>query len=64
MIDCLPTAAPCGIVTRGEAMDLCQVSARQATYLLRKLVGQGVLIRQGTGRGTSYAWPETNKTNK
>ena len=53
-----------GRIGRPEVMDLCQVSARQASYLLRKLVGQGVLIRQGTGRGTSYGWPETNKTNK
>jgi ATP-dependent DNA helicase RecG len=53
-----------GRIARREVMDLCRVSARQATYLLRKLVGRGVLIRQGTGRGTSYAWSETNKTNK
>jgi ATP-dependent DNA helicase RecG len=50
-----------GRVTRGEVMDLCQVSARQATYLLRKLVAQGVLVRQGVGRGTFYAWAKTNK---
>jgi ATP-dependent DNA helicase RecG len=53
-----------GRVTRGEVMALCRVSDRQATYLLRKLVAQGVLMRQGIGRGTFYAWAETNKTNK
>jgi predicted HTH transcriptional regulator len=42
-------------------MEQCQVSARQATYLLIKLVAQGLLLRQGTGRGTVYTWPETNK---
>jgi ATP-dependent DNA helicase RecG len=53
-----------GRISRQEVMEQCQVSARQATYLLRKLVTQGLLVRQGTGRGTVYTWPETNKTNK
>jgi ATP-dependent DNA helicase RecG len=53
-----------GRISRQEVMEQCQVSARQATYLLRKLVVQGLLVRQGTGRGTVYTWPETNKTNK
>jgi ATP-dependent DNA helicase RecG len=53
-----------GRISRQEVMEQCQVSARQATYLLRKLVAQGLLVRQGTGRGTVYTWPETNKTNK
>ena len=53
-----------GRISRQEVMEQCQVGARQATYLLRKLVAQGVLVRQGTGRGTAYTRPETNKTNK
>jgi ATP-dependent DNA helicase RecG len=53
-----------GRISRQEVVEQCQVSARQATYLLRKLVTQGLLVRQGTGRGTIYTRPETNKTNK
>jgi methionyl-tRNA synthetase len=44
-------------------MDQCQVSARRATYLLQKLVGQGLLSQQGAVRGTTYTWPETDETN-
>ena len=50
-----------GRISRQEVMEQCQVSARQATYLLRKLVTQGLLVQQGTGRGTVYTRPETNK---
>ena len=44
-------------------MDQCQVSARRATYLLQKLVGQGLLSQQGAVRGTTYTWPETDERN-
>jgi ATP-dependent DNA helicase RecG len=53
-----------GQITRREVMALCQVSERQATYLLRKLTDQGELRRQGSGRGTVYTRPETNETDK
>ena len=51
-------------ITRREAMALCHVNERQATYLLQKLTDQGHLGRQGSGRGTSYTQPETNETDK
>ena len=53
-----------GRITRREAMALCQVSERQATYLLRKLTDRGELRRQGSGRGTVYTEPETGETDK
>jgi len=40
------------------------VSVRQATYLLEKLVAEGLLKQQGAGRGTFYTQPQTNKTDK
>jgi ATP-dependent DNA helicase RecG len=52
-----------GSISRREVMEQCQVSSRQAAYLLRKLVAQGVLLRQGAGRGTTYARHKTDKTN-
>jgi hypothetical protein len=39
-----------GRISRKEVLEQCQVSARQATYLLRKLVTQGSLVEQGAGR--------------
>ncbi|MBC8446509.1 MAG: putative DNA binding domain-containing protein [Chloroflexi bacterium] len=53
-----------GRITRREAMALCQVSERQATYLLRKLTDRGELRRQGSGRGTVYTQHETSETDK
>ncbi len=44
-----------GRITRRDVVDLCRVTPNQATYLLRRLVAQGKLIRAGTGRGTFYA---------
>jgi predicted HTH transcriptional regulator len=43
-----------GRITRHEVMELCRVSDRQATYLLRKLVERGLLAKKGRGRGTLY----------
>jgi len=53
-----------GRITRRQVMALCQVSERQATYLLRKLTDRGDLKRQGSGRGTVYIQPETGETDK
>ena len=53
-----------GRITRREVMALCQVSERQATYLLSKLTDRGEMRRQGRGRGTVYTQPETSETDK
>lgn len=53
-----------GRITRGQVMDLCRVSERQATYLLQKLVANRRLVSHGEGRGRSYSLKETDKTNK
>jgi ATP-dependent DNA helicase RecG len=53
-----------GRITRREVVTLCQVNERRATYLLKKLTGQGRLQQRGAGRGTFYQLPETNKTDK
>lgn len=50
-----------GRITRREAVEVCLVEERQATYLLQKLVGHGQLLAQGTGRGAFYTLPETDK---
>lgn len=41
-------------ISRHEAADLCRISKRQATYLLRKMTDQGLVKRSGKGRGTVY----------
>jgi len=43
-----------GRITRREVAELCQISDRQATYLLRKLVKRGRLRSRGRGRGVVY----------
>lgn len=43
-----------GKITRREAAELCQISQRQATYLLNKLLEKGALRLEGHGRGTRY----------
>ncbi len=43
-----------GRITRREVAELCQISDRQATYLLQKMVQRGQLQRQGRGRGVFY----------
>ena len=53
-----------GRITRREVVALCQVSERQATYLLQKLSERGELIQQGSGRGTVYTQPETSETDR
>jgi len=49
-----------GRITRSEVTSLCEVSERQATYLLQKLAQQGRLSRQGSRRGAGYAIPGAN----
>jgi ATP-dependent DNA helicase RecG len=46
-----------GKITRREAAELCQISQRQATYLLNKLLEKGALRLEGHGRGTKYILP-------
>ena len=53
-----------GRITRREVVALCQVSERQATYLLQKLTDRRELRRQGRGRGTVYTLPEKSETDK
>jgi len=43
-----------GRITRGQAAELCQISPRQATYLLHRLTSRGDLERHGSGRGAWY----------
>ncbi|MFQ5344031.1 MAG: RNA-binding domain-containing protein [Anaerolineae bacterium] len=52
-----------GRITRREVMRLCGVQERQATYLLQKLTGRGVLRQKGSGRGSRYTLPETSETD-
>lgn len=50
----LQYAAKNGRITRREVVDLCRVSADQASRLLRKLVSESKLASQGSGRARSY----------
>ncbi|MDQ7088935.1 MAG: MarR family transcriptional regulator [Acidobacteriota bacterium] len=44
-----------GRITRGQAAELCRISGPQAYRLLDRLVGQGLLDREGSrGRGVTY----------
>ena len=43
-----------GRITRREAAGLCQITERQATYLLGKMVKSGKLKTEGKKRGTRY----------
>jgi ATP-dependent DNA helicase RecG len=43
-----------GRITRREAAGLCQITERQATYLLGKMVKSGKLKAEGKKRGTRY----------
>ena len=43
-----------GRIARREAATLCQISPRQATLLLQRLVSRGDLVRRGVRRGTFY----------
>jgi len=43
---------------------LCRVNANQAAYLLRRLVHQGQLSRQGARRGTCYTLAEQGNMRK
>ncbi|MBX3086503.1 MAG: putative DNA binding domain-containing protein [Anaerolineae bacterium] len=51
-----------GRITRSEVIELCQLTAVQARYLLKQLTGKYPQLRmQGSGRGVYYAWAETDK---
>jgi len=43
-----------GRITRKEVVDLCKVTSRQATHLLKKLVDKGVLVPKGERKGAYY----------
>lgn len=43
-----------GRITRRDAAALCQISPRQARYLLQKMVEKGKMIRKGKGRASYY----------
>ncbi len=46
-----------GRITRREAAELCQITPRQATALLKKLASRGELILRGARRGAHYERP-------
>lgn len=46
-----------GRITRSEAAELCQITPRQATALLKKLASRGDLILRGARRGAYYERP-------
>lgn len=43
-----------GRITRGEALDLCQISGDRASRILRKLLKEGRLRREGVRKGAVY----------
>lgn len=49
-----------GPIARADVMALCQLTADQATYLLRGLVQQGKLVASGSMRWTRYTIPRAN----
>lgn len=46
-----------GQVSRKDVVELCQLTPDQATRLLRDLVSEGKLVRQGDRKGSVYARP-------
>ena len=53
-----------GEIRRGDVIELCHLTPRQATKLLQRLVAEGRLAQHGTRRGSYYtqgAAPETTK---
>lgn len=47
-----------GSVQRSIVMDLCRISSRQATRLLKRLVDKGSLVMEGSRRWARYYPPE------
>jgi ATP-dependent DNA helicase RecG len=47
-----------GKITNGECQRLCQIGVFRASRLLQRLVGEGKLTAQGTGRWRSYVCPD------
>jgi hypothetical protein len=43
-----------GHITRSEAAELCRLSLDQAKQLLLRMVAEGQLAQQGTGKATCY----------
>ena len=43
-----------GHIARRDAANLCRISKRQATYLLKKMTDRGLVKRSGKGRATVY----------
>jgi ATP-dependent DNA helicase RecG len=46
-----------GKMTRREVAELCEISERQASHLLKKMVEQGKLIMNSSRRWTTYSTP-------
>ncbi|MFW2177917.1 MULTISPECIES: RNA-binding domain-containing protein [unclassified Moraxella] len=51
-----------GYVKRADVVELCFVTEKQATTLLKQMVDNGQLVRQGNSRNTHYVLP--NGTNR
>lgn len=43
-----------GRITRREVIDLCKITSRQATHLLKKLVNKKILVLKGERKGAYY----------
>ena len=43
-----------GKIRRGEAAELCKITSRQATHLLKKLVDKKILLLKGERKGAYY----------
>ena len=43
-----------GRITRKEIVNLCKITSRQATHLLKKLVDKEILVLKGERKGAYY----------
>ena len=50
-----------GQIRRADVMDLCHMSASQASKLLQQLRDDGRLVANGEKRGSFYTWPQKNE---
>ena len=56
-------SSPEGHITRGQVMDLCQVTKSQAYYLLKDMRDEGVLELYGQKRGAYYRLRNASATH-
>ncbi|MDV6013857.1 AAA family ATPase [Haloechinothrix sp. LS1_15] len=47
-----------GWISRARAADLCAIAPEQSSRLLRRLAGQGKLVKRGERKGTYYELPD------